>query len=104
VHQAPEEIADELVGVACSLVLARAQLGRIGPRPARTQRSVDDGDSALDLLGQLGDKLVERLRDNFLKIADRSGDRGLIDEQQFGDQFLGDVGAEVHDDDFDRLV
>src|SRR5205807_3270522 len=35
---------------------------------------------------------------------DRSGDRGLINEQQFGDQFLGDVGAEVHDDGFDRLV
>ena len=28
----------------------------------------------------------------------------MVNEQQFGDQLLCDVGAEVHDDGFDRLV
>ena len=28
----------------------------------------------------------------------------MVNEQQFGDQLLCDVGAEIHDDGFDRLV
>ena len=58
----------------------------------------------LEFLGQLWDKFVECLGDDFFEITDRSGDRGLVNEQQFGDQFWCDVGAEVHDDGFDRLV
>jgi hypothetical protein len=57
-----------------------------------------------DLLGQFGDELVERLGDDVFQVADRSGDRGVIDEQQLGDHFLRDVGAEVRDDGFHCLA
>jgi hypothetical protein len=79
-HQIPEQITDELVRVAGGLVLPGVQLGRIGPGPARTQRSVDYADSALDLFGQLGDEFIQRLGDDFFEVADRPGDRGLINE------------------------
>src|ERR671917_205411 len=90
--------------MAGGLVFPGVQLGRISPGPAGTQRPVDYADSAFDLLGELGDELVECLSDDLFQVADRSGDRGLINEQQFGDHFLGDVGAEVHDDRFHRLT
>jgi hypothetical protein len=64
--------------------VAGVQLGRIGPRPARTQGSVHNADSAIDLVG-------------------RPGDRGSINKQQFADHFLCDIGAETHDDRFHRL-
>jgi len=92
------------VSVPSGLVLAGVQLGGIRPRPAGAQRPVDHADLAVELLGQVGDELLHRLGDDLFQVVDRPGDRGLVDEQQFGDDLLADVGAEVHDDYFHRLA
>ena len=110
VRDAPElagGIAEELVAVSCGLAFAGAQLGRIRPRPARTQRSVHHADAPVHLLGQLrqgGDELGEDLGEDALQRADRPRDGRLVDEQQLGDHLFGDVSLEVHDSRFYRLA
>lgn len=66
VHQVAGQIADELVGVAGGLVLAGVQFG-CRSRTSTDIVIVDRADSALDLLGQLGDELVECLGDDLLR-------------------------------------
>jgi hypothetical protein len=65
--------------------------------------SIDYGDPAFDLLGELGNELVECFGDDFLEVTDRSRDCGLINGHQFGDHVLCDIGTEVHDDGFGCL-
>lgn len=72
VHQLAGQVSDELVDMARGAVLAGVQLGRIRPRPARTQRAVDHPDPPVGFLGQVGDELVEDLSDDPFQGADRS--------------------------------
>jgi hypothetical protein len=53
-------------------VLAGVQFGSVGPGPARSKRSVDDADPAVDLVVQVGDELVEHVGDDVLEVLDRS--------------------------------
>src|SRR5437879_2836317 len=85
VQQITGQVANELMRVACGLVLAGVQLGRIRPGPGRTQRSVHHTDPSVHLLGKIGDELLEYLCDDSFQIPDRPGDGRLIDKQQLAD-------------------
>src|SRR5215208_904741 len=77
---------------------AQDQHGHSDPSAMATRPSISSGSSGTN------SSSASAMISSRSLIADRSGDRGLVNEQQFGDQLLCDVGAEVHDDGFDRLV
>src|SRR5215207_4935635 len=57
-------------------------------------------DPAGGFVGQFRDELFHGVGDDAFQVGDDPGDRGLVGEHQLGDDRLGDVGAEVHENRF----